>query len=100
MYPHERSLVASLQGKPFVFLGVNSDDDREQLRRAVAAKGITWRSWGDGGTDGPIARRWQVETWPTLFVLDGKGVVRYRVSNLAQVEQAVDTLLREFGRSG
>jgi hypothetical protein len=84
-----------LQGKPFVFLGVNSDDDREQLRRAIVAKGISWRSWCDGSTKGPIATRWQVELWPTLFVLDAKGVVRYRVSNAVDLEHAVDTLLRE-----
>jgi hypothetical protein len=29
MYPHERSLVNRLAGKPFVLLGINSDDDRE-----------------------------------------------------------------------
>ena len=31
MYPHERSLVKKMEGKPFVLLGVNSDADREQI---------------------------------------------------------------------
>ena len=33
--------------------------------------------WYDGGgTAGPIATRWEVDTWPTLFLIDAKGVVR------------------------
>src|SRR5438067_1690868 len=96
MYPHERSLVARLQDKPFVFLGVNSDKDRVEVRRTIATKGIPWRSWWDGGTEGPIATRWQVGTWPTLFVLDGNGVVRYEVSNPSQLDQAIDALLSEL----
>ena len=28
MYPHERSLVKKMEGKPFVLLGVNSDGTR------------------------------------------------------------------------
>jgi hypothetical protein len=96
MYPHERSLVSRLQGQPFVFLGVNSDKNRDKLRRTIAEQGITWRSWWDGATDGPIATRWQVDGWPALYVLDAKGVIRYRVRNAPQLERAVTTLLKEM----
>jgi hypothetical protein len=100
MYPHERSLVSRLEGKPFALLGVNSDPSREQLKRVSAVRGLTWRSWWDGSTDGPIARRWKVESWPTLFVLDGKGVIRHRVSNAADLDRAVDRVLRETESGG
>ena len=37
MYPHERSLVKRLAGKPFAIVGVNSDDDREEtVRKRIA----------------------------------------------------------------
>ena len=58
MYPHERSLVKSLAGKPFVILGVNSDTDRDAIKETVKKEEITWRSfWNGGSTDGPISER-------------------------------------------
>jgi hypothetical protein len=32
MYPHERSLVKKMEGKPFALIGVNSDADRDALK--------------------------------------------------------------------
>jgi hypothetical protein len=76
---HERSLVKKLEGKAFVLLGVNSDRDRDALQKVQAKQAITWRSWFDGGgTRGPIASRWNVQGWPTLYLLDAKGVIRYK----------------------
>ncbi len=93
MYPHERSLVKKLQGRPFALLGVNSDGDREAVRHLVASKGLNWRSWWD--SDRRIAARWKVEHWPTLYVLDAQGVVRYHVTGPAELERAVEKLLHE-----
>jgi Thioredoxin-like len=77
--PHERSLVKRLEGKPFALLGINSDKDRQELQKVIAKESITWRSWWDGGsTQGPIATKWNVRGWPTLYLLDGKGVIRYK----------------------
>jgi hypothetical protein len=41
MYPHERSLVKKLEGKPFVLLGVNSDGDKDKLRKRMKEEQIT-----------------------------------------------------------
>ncbi len=77
MYPHERSLVSKMSGKPFVLLGVNSDQTREIVKDAQAKENLTWRSfWNGGGTGGPISRAWGISGWPTLFLIDSKGVVR------------------------
>ena len=79
MYPHERSLVKRLEGKPFVLLGVNSDHDKKELKKAMEENQITWRSWWDGGrTGGPIASQWNVQGWPTLYVVDHRGVIRHK----------------------
>ncbi|MBI2948849.1 MAG: TlpA family protein disulfide reductase [Verrucomicrobia bacterium] len=78
MYPHERSLVKRLEGRPFVLLGVNSDP-KERLRKVLEQENITWRSWWDGGsTGGPIAQAWGIRGWPTLFLIDHKGVIRHQ----------------------
>jgi hypothetical protein len=97
MYPGERSLVSNLQGKPFVLLGINSDRDRELLKTVLKKEQIIWRSWWDGGkTSGPIATKWNVVAWPTVYVLDGKGVIRYKDVGPAELKVVVETLLKEM----
>jgi hypothetical protein len=79
MYPHERSLVKKHADKPFVILGVNSDRDRTALKKNIINEELPWRSFWDGGTvHGPIATAWKVNAWPTIFVVDAKGVIRYK----------------------
>ena len=45
LIPHERSLVKRLAGKPFALIGVNTDEDREELKKVVKQEKITWRSF-------------------------------------------------------
>ena len=103
MFPHERSLVKRLEGKPFALIGINSDSDKEQLKKVMEQEQITWRSFWDGGnTNGPIATRWNVSGWPTIYVLDHKGVIRFRDVREEAMDKAVDTLIEELekGTSG
>jgi len=80
MYPHERSLVKKMEGKPFALVGVNSDPDRDGLKEVLKKEEITWRSFWNGkeGTGGPISKKWNVQGWPTLYVLDHKGIIRHK----------------------
>ncbi len=79
LLPTEKSLAERLKDRPFVLLGVNSDKDRAALKSVSTEKGITWRSWVDGGsTNGPIASRWNVHGWPTIVVIDKAGVIRFK----------------------
>jgi hypothetical protein len=99
MYPHERSLVSKMSGKPFVLLGVNSDRDREQLKKVLVDKQLTWRSfWNGGSTGGPISRDWGVQGWPTLVLIDAKGVIRKRWTGSPTgnvLDQEVERLVAE-----
>jgi hypothetical protein len=99
MYPHERSLVQRLRGMPFALLGINSDKDLEQLRTTMAKEQITWRSWWDGGgTSGPISTLYRVPHWPNIYVLDHRGVIRYKETRGEDMDKAVDTLLEELAQ--
>ncbi len=101
MFPHERSLVKRLADKPFALIGVNSDTDREVLKQVLETKKLTWRSfWNGGSTSGPISTTWNVHGWPTIYVLDAEGKIRYRGVKGEQLDQAIDTLLAEMERSG
>lgn len=100
MVPHDLALMKRLEGKPFVLLGVESDDDRAQATKIISGSGIRWRSWWDGGSrDGPIAKAWNVSGvwgWPTIYVLDGNGVIRYKRVRGQALDDAVDYLLAEM----
>jgi hypothetical protein len=99
MYPHERSLVAKMADKPFALIGVNSDKDRNGLKAVLAQEKITWRSFwnGPGGTAGPISSAWSIGGWPTLFLIDHKGVIRNKWvgSPGAKMDTAIEDLVRQ-----
>jgi hypothetical protein len=100
MYPHERSLVKRMEGKPFVLLGINSDSDRAKLKEVLKKEEITWRSFWDGGkVGGPIATRWNVQGWPTVYVLDHRGIIRAKHLQGTALDKKVDELLQEVSRS-
>jgi hypothetical protein len=97
MYPHERSLVKRLEGKPFALIGINSDADKEKLKLRMEEESITWRSFWDQSTSGPIATKWNVQGWPTIYVLDDKGTIRFKNVREKAMDDAVDALLKEMG---
>lgn len=98
MIPHEKALVKRLAGKPFVLLGVNGDGDRDGLRKWLEKEPLPWRSWWDGDKgdgDGRVTRAWNVTAWPTVYILDGRGVIRYKDVLDKDLDNAVDALLKE-----
>jgi len=97
MYPHERSLVKRLKDEKFTLLGINSDATPEKWLEAAKREEITWPVMFDGGsTDGPIATKWGVRGWPTIYVIDAKGVIRFTGVRGEQMDAAVDQLLAEM----
>jgi hypothetical protein len=80
-----------------VLLGVNTDADRERVRDVIARKGINWRSWWAGGPDGEIPAQWHVQGYPSLYVIDARGMIRYeQVEPGPKLERAIDALLSEM----
>src|SRR5688572_16053892 len=95
MLPHEKELVKRLETEPFALLGLNSDGDAQKVRQILADNGITWRQGVLGSTSAPLAKRWNVQGWPAIYVLDAKGVIRYRDVRDEEMEKAVLELLAE-----
>jgi thiol-disulfide isomerase/thioredoxin len=94
LYPHNRSLVHRYKDRPFVLLGVNNDTSRELARKSMAKNQLNWRSWWDGNP-GPTALRWNVQGWPTIYLIDARGFVRYYQVFGPDLETAVETLVKE-----
>jgi hypothetical protein len=76
MYPHERSLVKRLADKPFALIGVNSDDDKKELKKRMAEERINWRSFYH------------------------KGVIRFKGLQDEELDTAVYQLLKELAEAG
>jgi thiol-disulfide isomerase/thioredoxin len=99
MVPQERALVKKYEGKPFAMVGINSDVERDKLKAAYTKHGITWRSFYDGpSVDGPIASRWNVQGWPTVYVLDAKGSIRFKYVRDEYLDRAVAELMNDGTR--
>jgi hypothetical protein len=105
MYPHERSLVKKMEGKPFALVGVNSDANKKELKEAMEKENITWRSFwnGEKGTRGPISTAWNVQGWPTLYIIDQKGVIRHKHLGSpgdAVLDKEIDKLVEAAEKKG
>jgi hypothetical protein len=82
MYPHERSLVKKL--------------NRDELKKVLEKEEITWRSWWDGGgTGGPIATQWNVQGWPTLYLLDHKGAIADKSLGFRDMDHRIEQLVAD-----
>jgi thioredoxin family protein len=99
MFPHERSLVEKMKGKPFNLIGVNSDKDPAVIKRELENNQVNWRSYKNKRSAGEsVSQSWQVKAWPSLFLIDHKGVIREKWvgdpgDNL--LHQKIEELLRE-----
>lgn len=87
--------MKTYRGRPFSLVGVNSDADQNKARTFEKRLGITWPSFADGGTDGPIARRWQIQSWPATFLIDHRGRIRYRDLRGEEEERRIAQLVAE-----
>jgi thiol-disulfide isomerase/thioredoxin len=99
MVPSEIKLTERMKGKPFVLIGINGDADKTDAQRAVEKENISWRSfWSKEGKDGPIPTSWNVHGWPTVFILDQNGVIRFKTegADMNFINQKVDQLVVQF----
>ena len=96
MLPHEKALVKRLREQPFALIGINSDGPVDKVKPMLAKNEISWRQAIDGSTTGPLATKWNVQGWPTIYVVDAKGVIRFKDVRDQEMEDAVTKLLGEI----
>lgn len=84
------------EGRPFVLLGVNEDNNLKSLQESEKKHNLNWRSWWD--MDQLIAQQWQLEGLPTLYLIDAKGIVRWKSSfplDEDEMGQRIEALVKE-----
>lgn len=101
MYPHERSLVRLMAGKPFAIVGVNSDSNVKTATEACRKKNLTWRSFinEQEGTNPSISKDWRVTAWPTTYLIDADGIIRYRNVRGDALDKAIERLMAEMNEN-
>lgn len=77
MYPDNRKLIEEMKGRPFALLGVMGDREIETTREVVETGKITWPVWW-AGPDRELANKWNVRSYPQVYVIDHTGAIRYK----------------------
>ena len=96
MIPHEREMVERLKDKPFKLVSISADEKKETLTNFLAKEKMPWDHWWNGA-EGKLIDALNIEHYPTIFVLDAKGVIRYKEIRGEELEKAVNELLKEAG---
>jgi thiol-disulfide isomerase/thioredoxin len=101
--PEERALTERMKGKPFAMVGVNGDGILADAKRAVEHEKMTWPSFWNGkdGPDGPISSAWDVSGWPTVYVIDTGGIIRFKFEGYGSptsnmLNGSVDELMKQL----
>lgn len=82
--PLANQLVTDLKDKPVVVLGVNTDIPNE-ARKAYQDYKVNFRNWSDGTTSGPITTVFNLRNFPTLYLIDPKGKIVLKNTNLEAI---------------
>lgn len=96
--PQMKALAERFEGRAFAILGVNTDfgGDLHRIKEMMREAGVTWRQAIDGSTRGPISTFWNVRKWPTIYVLDTKGVIRFKNVVGEKLGRVINELLAEM----
>jgi thiol-disulfide isomerase/thioredoxin len=97
MIPHEREMVERLKDKPFALISISADADKKTLTDFLVKEKMPWTHWWNGAQGG-ILDDWDVQYFPTIYVLDAKGVIRFKDVRGKKLEEAVNQLLMEAGK--
>ncbi len=95
--PHQRRLVERLKKKPFTLVSISVDEKRETVVEFLKKEPMPWVHWFNGPV-GRIVADLNVGFYPTIYVLDENGVIRYKDVRGKLLDEAVDALLREVER--
>jgi thiol-disulfide isomerase/thioredoxin len=97
MIPHEVKMMERLKDKPFTILSVSCDENKDDLTGFLEKTKMPWDHWWDGAR-GPVAKKFRINAFPTLYLIDAKGVIRNKWVGSPKddvLDKAVDDLVAE-----
>ena len=99
-YPRLRAMVARLDPGAFLLVSVNSEPSKvlAELKEAWTTEGNTWRCLLDGDWEGPIQKAWNIQQFPTVYLIDARGIIRGKDLPGKDLDDAIAALLAEAGK--
>lgn len=94
MIPHQREMVERFKDEPFELVSVSCDAERETLQTFLQTTEMPWRHWWVG-TDSELQESLNIRSFPTILVLDPEGVIRFKNIKGEELDQAIESLLKE-----
>lgn len=95
MIPQHRKLTKKYSEKPFTLVSINADENRDTLTKFMKKNPMPWTHWYNG-SDGNIIAELNVSSHTRVFVLDEKGIIRFKDLRGKLLDAAVATLLEEL----
>jgi thiol-disulfide isomerase/thioredoxin len=100
MIPHERKMVEKLKDEPFALISLSADDKKETLAEFIEKEPMPWTHWWNGGPKGGAVEAYKVRFYPTIYVVDSKGVIRFKHVRGEAMDKAVEELIKELKTRG
>lgn len=94
MIPGLQGLARKYAGQPFAMLSISCDPEKSRLTEFLKKEPMPWDHWWNGQKGG-VLEAWTVNYFPTIYVFDAKGVIRYKNLNPKALDEAVAALLKE-----
>jgi thiol-disulfide isomerase/thioredoxin len=91
--PAVRSTFQKYHAKGFEIIGVSFDDDKEALVKLVQQEHMVWPQYFEG-TNNRIGDQFGIKHYPSMWMVDKQGVIRY-ISAGEKMEEKLTTLLAE-----
>jgi hypothetical protein len=92
--------VKQLAAKPFALLGVHGNAyEPKKLKAVMQKENLNWRSFADRRV---ISEKWSGRATPTYYIIDHKGVIRYKwlgYPGATAIDTALENLIKEAERN-
>lgn len=94
--PHEKALVQRFPTSKFALLGINTDEDPEAFRKKSKAFGVNWDNIFCGSPKEGVVAEWGVRGFPTTYLLDSQGIIRYKDLHGEELDHKIEELIAEI----
>jgi thiol-disulfide isomerase/thioredoxin len=93
--PEVKKLYDQLHEKGFDAVGINFDDDTNQVQRFISKEGLPWPQYlGGRGPENKFGREYSINVLPAVWLVDRKGIVR-DIHGVRDLEAKVAKLMAE-----
>ena len=90
--PSLNRLKQKMQGHPFELISINYAEDKETIIEFMKKVNVEFPVLLDN--DGSFAKKWNVITYPSTFVIDKEGIIKYGVN--AAIEWDDEALIKKI----